>query len=94
MCEVAGIEIISILLNELSYSTEVASIMLKKQQAKAMVEAKQIIMEGAISLAVDTVNEIETKGITMSDTDKSRLVTNILTVSVGNSEAQPTLSLD
>jgi len=38
MCEVAGIEIISILLNELSYSTEVASIMLKKQQAKAMVE--------------------------------------------------------
>jgi len=39
-------------------------------------------MEGAISLAVDTVNEIETKGITMSDTDKSRLVTNILTVSV------------
>jgi len=38
MVEVAGIEIISMLLNELSYSVEVASIMLKKQQAKAMVE--------------------------------------------------------
>jgi len=85
MVEIAGIEVISILLNELSYSVEVASIMLKKQQAKAMVEAKQIIMEGAISLAVDTVNEIETRGITMSDNEKSKLVTNILTISVGNS---------
>jgi len=93
MVEVAGIEIISILLNELSYSVEVASIMLKKQQAKAMVEAKQIIMDGAIGLAVDTVNEIETRGITMSDEDKSKLVTNILTVSVGNSEPQPTVNL-
>ncbi|ORX76090.1 hypothetical protein BCR32DRAFT_329524 [Anaeromyces robustus] len=93
MVEIAGIEIISILLNELSYSKEVASIMLKKQQAKAMVEAKQIIMDGAVSLAVDTVKEIETRGITMSDNDKSRLVSNILTVSVGNSEAQPTISI-
>jgi len=39
-------------------------------------------MDGAIGLAVDTVNEIETRGITMSDEDKSKLVTNILTVSV------------
>jgi len=93
MVNVAGIEIISILLNELSYSVEVASIMLKKQQAKAMVEAKQIIMDGAISLAVDTVNEIENRGITMSDTEKSKLVTNILTISVGNTEAQPTVNL-
>ncbi|ORX54188.1 hypothetical protein BCR36DRAFT_368572 [Piromyces finnis] len=93
MVEIAGIEIISILLNELSYSVEVASIMLKKQQAKAMVEAKQIIMEGSIGLAVDTVNEIETRGITMSDNDKSKLITNILTVSVGNNEAQPTINL-
>jgi len=44
--------------------------------------AKQIIMDGAISLAVDTVNEIETRGITMSDSDKSKLVSNILTISV------------
>jgi len=39
-------------------------------------------LDGAIGLAVDTVNEIETRGITMSDEDKSKLVTNILTVSV------------
>lgn len=91
--KIAGIKIDSFLLNELSYSVEVASIMLKKQQAKALVEAKQIIMDGSVGLAIDTVNEIEKRGITMSDSEKSRLVTNLLTISVGNNDPQPTLQI-
>jgi len=90
---IAGIYVKSVMLNELSYAVEIAAAMLKKQQAKAIVDAREIILNGTISLAVGAVQAVEYHGITMSDNQKAQLVSNILTVSISDKEAQPTVQL-
>jgi len=90
---IAGIYIKSVMLNELSYAVEIAAAMLKKQQAKAIVDAREIILNGTIGLAVGAVKAVENQGITMSDNQKAQLVNNILTVSLSDREAQPTVQL-
>jgi len=90
---IAGIYVKSVMLNELSYAVEIAAAMLKKQQAKAIVDAREIILNGTIGLAVGAVEAVESQGITMSDNQKAQLVSNILTVSLSDKEAQPTVQL-
>ncbi|ORX52276.1 hypothetical protein BCR32DRAFT_303895 [Anaeromyces robustus] len=90
---IAGIYIKSVMLNELSYAVEIAAAMLKKQQAKAIVDAREIILNGTIGLAVGAVEAVESHGITMNDNQKAQLVSNILTVSLSDKEAQPTVQL-
>jgi len=90
---IAGIYIKSVMLNELSYAVEIAAAMLKKQQAKAIVDAREIILKGTIDLAVGAVAAVEEHGITMNDNQKAQLVSNILTVSLSDKETQPTVQL-
>lgn len=90
---ISGIYVKSVTLNELSYAVEIAAAMLKKQQAKAIVDAREIILKGTIGLAVGAVEAVEGQGITMSDNQKAQLVSNILTVSLSDKEAQPTVQL-
>ncbi|KAG4092517.1 hypothetical protein H8356DRAFT_1702108 [Neocallimastix lanati (nom. inval.)] len=90
---IAGIYIKSVMLNELSYAVEIAAAMLKKQQAKAIVDAREIILRGTIDLAVGAVSSLQDHDITMNDNQKAQLVTNILTVSLSDREAQPTVQL-
>lgn len=90
---ISGIYVKSVTLNELSYAVEIAAAMLKKQQAKAIVDAREIILKGTIGLAVGAVEAVESQGITMSDNQKAQLVSNILTVSLSDKEAQPTVQL-
>jgi len=90
---IAGIFVKSVMLNELSYAVEIAAAMLKKQQAKAIVDAREIILNGTIGLAIGAVNAVEEHGITMNDNQKAQLVSNILTVSLSDKEAQPTVQL-
>jgi regulator of protease activity HflC (stomatin/prohibitin superfamily) len=90
---IAGIYVKSVMLNELSYAVEIAAAMLKKQQAKAIVDAREIILNGTIGLAVGAVQAVESQGITMNDNQKAQLVSNILTVSLSDKEAQPTVQL-
>jgi len=90
---IAGIYIKSVMLNELSYAVEIAAAMLKKQQAKAVIDAKEVILNGTIGLAIGAVNAVEEHGITMDDSQKAQLVSNILTVSLSDKEAQPTVQL-
>jgi len=90
---IAGIFVKSVMLNELSYAVEIAAAMLKKQQAKAIVDAREIILNGTIGLAIGAVNAVENHGITMNDNQKAQLVTNMLTVSLSDKEAQPTVQL-
>jgi len=90
---IAGIYVKSVMLNELSYAVEIAAAMLKKQQAKAIVDAREIILNGTIGLAIGAVNAVENHGITMNDNQKAQLVSNMLTVSLSDKEAQPTVQL-
>ena len=93
MCVTAGVTVSTMLLNELNYAPEVASGMLRTQQAGALLEARQIIVEGAVKIALDAVKMIEKEGMTLSEESKARMVTNLLTVSVSEADTTPTLSL-
>lgn len=91
---IAGIEVSSMCLNDLSYAPEVAAAMLKKQQAKALVEARTLIVEGAVRIAQDAVTKLEAEGtVQLTDDQKVKIVTNLLTVTCSDDNAMPTVSL-
>merc|ERR1711907_120706 len=94
--EIAGVDVASICLNDLSYAPEAAAAMLKKQQAVALVQARELIVEGAVKIAQDAVQRLETdpdQPLEMDMDTRSRIITNILTVTCSESNAMPTLSL-
>jgi len=90
---VAGATISSFSLNELNYAPEIAQAMLKKQAAQAMVDARQVIVRGAIDIAMNAIGELDAKGLHMDDKGKFSLVSNLLVVTVGEKDATPTLGL-
>jgi len=90
---VAGATISSFSLNELNYAPEIAHTMLKKQAAQATVEARQVIVRGAIDIAMNAVGELNSKGLVMDDKGKFALVSNLLIVTVGDKDVTPTLAL-
>jgi len=90
----AGVEIGSMSLNDLAYAPEVAAAMLKRQQAKALVDARTLIVEGAVRIAQDAIIKLEEEGtVQMDDDQKVKIVTNLLTVTCSDSDATPTVSL-
>jgi regulator of protease activity HflC (stomatin/prohibitin superfamily) len=89
----AGVRVHSFEFNELSYAPEIAAQMLKRQQAVALVEARQKIVEGAVDIAVDAIDRLARKGVTVTDKTREHLVLNMLTVMVSDREAQPTISV-
>merc|ERR1711907_264058 len=94
LMELAGIQVSSMSLNDLSYAPEVAAAMLKRQQAKALVDARTLIVEGAVRIAQDAVTKLEQDGtVTLDDDQKVKIVTNLLTVTCADTDATPTVSL-
>lgn len=91
---VAGIEVSSMCLNDLSYAPEVAAAMLKRQQAAALVDARALIVEGAVRIAQDAVTRLEGDGtVELNDDQKVKIVTNLLTVTCADTDATPTVAL-
>jgi len=91
--KVAGTKIISFDLNEIAYAPEIASGMLRRQQARALVDARKTIVEGAVDIATDALASLDKKGIHMTEQDKTKLVTNLLTVICADKDATPTVPL-
>merc|ERR1711907_3567 len=90
----AGIEVSSMSLNDLSYAPEVAAAMLERQQAMALVDARTLIVEGAVRIAQDAVTKLEQDGtVQLNDDQKVKIVTNLLTVTCADTDATPTVSL-
>lgn len=90
--EVAGVQVQSMTLNELNYAPEIAGAMLKKQQAGALLEAREIIVDGAVGIAIEAVKKLEEQGgMTVSSEDKVKIMTNIITVLTGEGSATPVL---
>jgi len=91
--EVAGARVYSFQLKEISYAPEIAAGMLKRQQAVAMLQARQTIVQGAVEIACHAVEDVRKRGIHLEPSEQSRLVTNILTVICSDRDVQPTLPL-
>jgi len=76
---VAGVEVLETRLNHLAYATEIASAMLQRQQAKAILSARQTIVEGAVTMTQMALEQIEAgQDITFTDDRKIQLINNLL----------------
>jgi len=91
--EIAGVKVISFDLNELTYAPEIAANMLRRQQAQALVAARRTIVQGAVEIVGDTLNSLQKLNINMTDPERSRLVTSVLTVLVGERDASPVITI-
>merc|ERR1711918_41205 len=92
--ERAGVQVTNITLSELNYAHEIAAAMLKKQQAGALIEARALVVDGAVRIAQDAVARLEKESaLKMSDEEKTKIVTNLLTVICSDTEATPTIQL-
>ena len=94
-CALAGLEILEARISHLAYAPEIAGAMLRRQQAVAVVAARTHIVEGAVGMVKLGIARLEEEGVVrLDDQARTRLVTNLMTVLVGDSEAQPVVSVD
>lgn len=86
----AGIRIIEVRITHLSYAPEIASAMLQRQQATAIIDARQKIVEGAVSMVEMALQKLsENNIVTLDEERKAAMVSNLLVVLCGNKDAQP-----
>lgn len=84
----AGIEVIEAKISHLAYSSEIAAAMLRKQQAQAVIAAREKIVKGACGMVQMAIDELEKNNVAELDTDKkSALVSNLLIVLCGEEKA-------
>ncbi|MCL1842580.1 MAG: SPFH domain-containing protein [Defluviitaleaceae bacterium] len=89
----AGMEILDARITNLSYAPEIASAMLQRQQASAVVDAKQTIVDGAVDIVQMALNRLSKENvITLDEERKAAMVSNLLVVLCSNSEAQPVIN--
>ncbi len=90
---IAGLEIAEARITNLSYAPEIASAMLQKQQASAIVAARQLIVEGAVGMVDMALEQLNQKHIVDLDEErKAAMVSNLLVVLCGNKDPQPVVN--
>ncbi len=88
--DIAGLEIIEARITHLAYAPEIAAAMLQRQQASAIIAARQMIVEGAVGMVEMALDKLSQKEIVELDEErKAAMVSNLLVVLCGNKEAQP-----
>lgn len=88
--EKAGIEVIEARITYLAYAPEIAAVMLQRQQASAIIDARKMIVDGAVGMvemALDRLSERQV--VTLDEERKAAMVSNLLVVLCGNRDAQP-----
>lgn len=91
--EIAGIEIIEARITHLSYAPEIAAAMLQRQQASAIIDARQLIVEGAVGMVETALEQLSKNHIVELDEErKAAMVSNLLVVLCGDRDAQPVLN--
>lgn len=90
---IAGLEILEARITHLSYAPEIATAMLQKQQASAVVAARQLIVEGAVGMVEMALEKLSTTNIVDLDEErKAAMVSNLLVVLCGNKDVQPVVN--
>lgn len=86
----AGIEIMEARITNLAYAPEIASAMLQRQQASAIVDARKLIVEGAVGMVQMALERLKEDNIVdLDDERKAAMVSNLMVVLCGNKEVQP-----
>ena len=88
--DLAGIEILEARITYLAYATEIASVMLQRQQASAIIDARTMIVDGAVSMVEMALTKLSENNIVELDPErKAAMVSNLLVILCGNRDAQP-----
>ena len=89
----AGIEVVEARINYLAYAPEIAAVMLRRQQASAIITAREKIVEGAVSMVKMALDKLSSEGVVDLDDDKkAAMVSNLLVVLCGDDSAQPVVN--
>ena len=90
---IAGIEILEARITHLSYAPEIAAAMLQRQQASAIIAARQMIVEGAVGMVEMALEKLSANNIVELDEErKASMVSNLLVVLCSNKDAQPVVN--
>lgn len=90
---IAGIEVVEARLNYLAYAPEIAAVMLRRQQAAAIISAREKIVEGAVSMVKMALSELSEQQIVELDEErKAAMVSNLLVVLCADEPAQPVIN--
>lgn len=89
----AGMEVVEARLNYLAYAPEIAAVMLRRQQASAIITAREKIVEGAVSMVKMALEKLENEGVVnLDDERKAAMVSNLLVVLCADEPAQPVIN--
>ena len=91
--DIAGIEVVEARINYLAYAAEIASVMLRRQQADAIISAREKIVEGAVSMVELALKKLSADGIVELDEErKAAMVSNLLVVLCADESASPVIN--
>ena len=91
--EKAGIEIVEARITYLAYAPEIAAVMLQRQQARAIIDARKMIVDGAVGMVEMALERLSEKNTVQLDEErKAAMVSNLLVVLCGNKDAQPVVN--
>jgi regulator of protease activity HflC (stomatin/prohibitin superfamily) len=91
--EEAGIEVIESRITYLAYAPEIAAVMLQRQQASAIIDARKMIVDGAVGMVEMALDRLSEKQVVVLDEErKAAMVSNLLVVLCGNHDAQPVVN--
>ncbi|MBE5743119.1 MAG: SPFH domain-containing protein [Clostridiales bacterium] len=89
----AGIEIVEARITYLAYAPEIAAVMLQRQQASAIIDARKMIVDGAVGMVEMALERLEkTDMVKLDEERKAAMVSNLLVVLCGNHDAQPIIN--
>lgn len=90
---VAGVKIIETRLTHLAYATEIASTMLQKQQSSAILSARKIIVEGAVSITEEAIERLSKKAnLDLTDEQRLQIINNIMVAIISERGTQPVIN--
>ena len=89
----AGLEIVEARITYLAYAPEIAAVMLQRQQASAVIDARKMIVDGAVGMVEMALERLSENGVVELDEErKAAMVSNLLVVLCGNRDAQPVVN--
>ena len=88
----AGIEVQEARINYLTYAPEIAAVMLRRQQATAVIATREKIVEGAVSMVKLALDKLNQEGITLNEEKRAEMVGNLLVVLCADESAQPVIN--
>lgn len=89
----AGVDVLEARLSHLAYSSEIAQAMLQRQQASAVLSARKIIVQGAVGMVSDALEQLENHGVVEFDSErKAAMVSNLLVVLCGDQQVKPVIN--